>query len=222
MLKPGEKMSKRNYVLVLLMLLSLAGCRFYGVKGNGDIERDVRDLDQFSKVDISGAYDVEIVVGNENRIEIETDENLIGFIKTKVRGSRLIIENKKSLAPTEGIIIKITAESLEEIETSGASTIYANMIDSDIFRLDFSGAGSIYLEGDCSTFLVDMSGAGSLNAKKLIANEVQVNLSGASSAKVFASESLEAEVSGVGTINYYGDPEDIRTDISGVGSINPR
>lgn len=215
-------MRKRNYLLILLMLVSLAGCRFYGEKGNGNIEEEVRELDQFSKIDISGAFEVEIVVGDENKIEIQADENLLRYIRTKVRGNRLVIGNKKNLAPSEEIILKITTETLEGIETSGANTIYANMIDTDRFVLDFSGAGSVYLEGDCSTLYVDMSGAGSLNAKKLIADDVKVSISGASSAKVFASESIEADVSGVGSIDYYGDPEDVRTDVSGVGAINAK
>jgi len=215
-------MYKINYLLILLTLFSLAGCRFYGIKGNGNIEEETRELGQFSQVDVSGAYEVEIVVGDENKIEIQADENLLRYIKTKVRGNKLIIDNKKNLSPSEEIILKITTESLKGISTSGANTIYANRIDTDRFTLDFSGAGSVYLEGDCLRFLVDMSGAGTLNAKKLIANDVKVNISGASSAKVFASKSIEADVSGVGNVDYYGDPEDVKTDVSGVGSINAK
>lgn len=213
-------MLKRNYLLVLILIFSLAGCRFYGVRGSGEIEEEVREVSQFSKVEISGAYEVEIVVGNEHKVEISAEDNLLSLIKTKVRGNTLVIENRKNISPREDIVIKITTETLERIETSGASSIYANNIDARTFSLDFSGAGSVYLEGDCSRLIVDMSGAGSLNAKKLIANDVQIEISGASSAKVFASESISADVSGVGSIDYYGDPEDVRTDVSGVGSIN--
>lgn len=213
-------MLKKNYLLIALLLLSLTSCRFYGVRGSGNMDEETREVDQFSKIEISGAYEVEIIVGEENKIEISAEDNLLPLIKTKVRRHTLIIENRKSISPREDIIIKVYTESLKSIETSGASTIYANGIDAESFNLDFSGAGSVYLEGDCSELFVNMSGAGSLNAKKLVSNNVRIIISGASSAKVYASESLFAEVSGVGSIDYYGDPEDVDSDVSGVGSIN--
>jgi len=47
-------------------------------------------------------------------------------------------------------------------------------------------------------------------------------VSGAGEAKVFASESFEGRVSGVGSIDYWGDPEHQKTKVSGLGDINKK
>jgi riboflavin kinase/FMN adenylyltransferase len=49
-----------------------------------------------------------------------------------------------------------------------------------------------------------------------------VRVSGAGDADVHAEKSIEARVSGVGDITYYGDPQERDTKVSSVGSINHR
>ena len=56
--------------------------------------------------------------------------------------------------------------------------------------------------------------------KILIANDVTIDISGASDADVFANNALNATVSGVGNINYYGNPPKVLHKVSGIGSIN--
>jgi hypothetical protein len=67
-----------------------------------------------------------------------------------------------------------------------------------------------------------MSGAGELDAKELHAYNVNVSISGAARADVYATEHLEASVSGAGNVNYYGDPKDVSEDTSGAGSISKK
>lgn len=111
---------------------------------------------------------------------------------------------------------------MEEIESSGANTVMIGGIDSERFLVDISGAGSMRLSGNVKKLRVDISGATSLDAEELIADHVKVDISGASSASVYAAESIDAEISGVGNLDYYGRPEDVRTDVSGVGNISRR
>ena len=51
------------------------------------------------------------------------------------------------------------------------------------------------------------------------AKKVRVDLSGASHATVYSSEELWADISGVGVVNYSGNPRIIKKRISGLGSI---
>jgi hypothetical protein len=44
----------------------------------------------------------------------------------------------------------------------------------------------------------------------------------AGSLDVYATEQLEAKASGIGEINYYGNPKVVKKDASGIGSINQR
>ena len=66
------------------------------------------------------------------------------------------------------------------------------------------------------------SGAGDVNARELDADEVDVNISGAGDVEVTALKRIDARISGVGEIDYWGRPEKERTRVSGIGDIDRR
>jgi hypothetical protein len=76
------------------------------------------------------------------------------------------------------------------------------------------------LQVEVDRLRAELSGAGNIDARELKAKEVRVSVSGAASADVYAKEYLDASVSGVGSIDYYGNPAKVKTDVSGVGSIS--
>ncbi len=213
-------MKFKYFLPVIMIVFFVQGCRIGGVKGSGNIIEANRVIEDFEIVEISGAYDVDISVGKTASLEIVADDNLMKYIETEVRGNKLTIRSKKNLRPRNEIEIFITTPNLIKIESSGASSIKAYGIDNDIFQTELSGAGSINLSGRTEKFRADMSGAGNVNAKELKAEYVKVGISGACSAVVYASKAIKADVSGVGSIDYYGDPEDVESSVSGVGSIN--
>jgi hypothetical protein len=67
-------------------------------------------------------------------------------------------------------------------------------------------------------FRVHLSGAGDIDAGDLIAQDVEVDLSGAGGARVYAKEMLDVSISGMGSVRYRGEPQ-IRKNISGLGSL---
>jgi hypothetical protein len=215
-------MKSRLLITFVVFSTLLLGCRIGGVRGSGNLEEAERMLDDFSKIEISGAYDVKVEIGDESKVFISAEDNLLPLIKTVVKGNRLEIYSKKNLKPREDIYIKVTTKELTALESSGASNIRAKDIDTDKFYAELSGAGTIRLSGVTQDLKIVMSGAGTIDAKSFIADDVKVSISGACSGTVHANESLLAEVSGVGSIDYYGDPKDVSTDVSGVGSINRR
>ena len=64
-----------------------------------------------------------------------------------------------------------------------------------------------------------MSGTGNLQAFKLITENTTITSSGVGKAEIYASNSIEATLSGMGNLHYKGDPKDVDTKISGFGNI---
>jgi hypothetical protein len=159
------------------------------------------------------------MIGSAASLKVSAEENLLGMIRTRVKGNSLIIDTKKNISPRKEIVIEITTPSLSDLDVSGANNIDVDNISCDEFNLDLSGAGTVDLRGEVEKFTADLSGAGSIKAKQLKAKDVRISVSGAASADVYASKFLDASVSGVGSIEYFGDPEKTKTDVSGVGSI---
>ena len=212
------------FLSLMLALTLLGGChhQFGNVSGSGTMKLEKRDVPAFSAVNISGAYDVEIVVQKAQSLEIEGDDNLLPLIRTQVKNGVLSINNEKSFSTRKALRLIISVPALDAITTSGASEFTVTNVKSDEFNIEASGAGSLHISGETKALEVGMSGAVSLDAKDLKAQKVSVTSSGAASADVYASEELRASVSGAGNVDYYGDPKSVTEDASGAGSISKK
>jgi len=209
-----------SFYLIVIITISLSGCNFWGVRGSGKVKTENRDLANFTELSVGGAFTVNIVSGKEPSFKISAEENLLPLISTSVRGSTLNIKTKKNISPRKEILIEITTKELNEVECSGANNINIRGVNTDNFTIGLSGAGNIKVEGETDRVHARISGAGNINAKNLKSKDVFISVSGAASASVFASNFLDASVSGVGSIDYYGYPQKTNTNVSGVGSIS--
>ena len=229
-----------NKLAILLLITVLFSCdRIIGEHGNGVVVTETFSPDSFTNLHISGQFDVVLMPGSRPSVTITGDENLLEWIKVDSRGQVLNIETERRLNSTSGIEVLVTYTKLEEIISSGASNIStedqiitesmrleisgAGKIDLDLdverLNLDLSGAALIYLSGKATELDADMSGAGSLEAFSLQTRNCDVNISGVGSAEVNVSGNLNAQVSGVGGVEYMGNPEHVSRDVSGIGRI---
>ncbi|GJQ63576.1 MAG: hypothetical protein SCALA702_26290 [Melioribacteraceae bacterium] len=210
-------MKKITFSILFLFLISLSN--LMAISG----DQEERKLSEFSDIEISGAFTVKIIVGEEQEVIVETkDPDHLDNVITKVKGSSLIVEMEKSWFQDFEAKIFVKVKKLETIQSSGANSIKVRGIDTDRFKLSNNGAGSIDLEGKADYVLFSVSGAASIDAKDLKAEDVKINISGAANASVYASESVSGDVSGVANLNYYGNPRHVDVDDSGMGSVNRR
>ncbi|MCX6167974.1 MAG: DUF2807 domain-containing protein [Ignavibacteriales bacterium] len=204
---------------VLFLAFIISGCGFWGVRGNGRIRDEARKVTEFHKIEAGGAFSIHVKVGSAASLRITAEENLLGYIRTTVRGNRLIIDTRKNISPRKEILIEITTPNLTDIQVSGANDIEVEGIKETEFNVELSGAGNIHLLGEVERLRAELSGAGNIDARELKSKETFISVSGAASANVYATKYLDASVSGVGSIDYYGNPEKTKTNVSGVGSI---
>ncbi|MBI9073325.1 MAG: DUF2807 domain-containing protein [Melioribacteraceae bacterium] len=209
-------------IIILFLSLIITSCNLNRLRGNGSMDEISKDLDAFEGIDIDGSYNVKVYVGKSPSIIVKAEDNLIEFIETKIVNDILKISNTRQLSPTEDIELIITTNELAFLESSGANNISVNKITTKQFKLNFNGAGSIKLVGRAKDFVANISGAGSLDAKELKSQHVDISISGAASADVFALKSLDAVVSGVAAIDYYGNPEEIHKSVSGLATISQK
>jgi len=212
---------KRVIGLFFLGVL-VVGCNYHGIRGNGDLIEENRDIAVFNKIDASGAFNIKVKAGEEPTLKISADQNLMKYIRTKVDGETLFIDSKKNLRPRKEITIWLTTEKLKSLDISGACEIEARNISAEKFNIDGSGAVEIKISGDVESFNVEISGACEINSRKFIANNVFIDASGASSINVYASNSLRTSLSGASDVVYSGNPLVIKNDISGAASVKKK
>ncbi|MCP4180730.1 MAG: DUF2807 domain-containing protein [bacterium] len=215
-----KKQTKLALILSFIGLtVLLAGCA--NIQGNGTPTTVKRSLANFSAVNLQGGYEVYIHTNknNQNYLTISGDENIVPLITSNVEGNTLYIKNDKSINNNLPLVINIYTKNIDNLTISGAGKIDVNNIQSKQFNLEISGAASVTLLGNTDSLIVTSSGASDINAKDLKAIDGKIHLSGTSSAKVFVTGNLKANISGIGSITYYGNPKVLSQKISGIGEI---
>ena len=214
----------KKIICLLLLAAFAAGCNMSGfgkgVRGSGNRLTEKRNVPGFLSVDVSGAFEVEIVAQKERSLEITGDDNILPLVTTEVRGNVLHIGSNKSYSINRPITVKITVPELEGISSSGASKIDVSGIRNSEFEVDSSGASKIALTGETKKLRIGTSGASNIEAKELRAEKVEVESSGAGYVSVYAADQLNASASGAARVDYYGNPPNVTPEASGAGSIN--
>jgi hypothetical protein len=101
----------------------------------------------------------------------------------------------------------------------GAGEVVMSDIEANNLDIELPGAGLISLSGKSINQKVWLKGAGSYDAPRLETENAIVKLHGVGKARVWASSSLDADVDGIGHIEYRGQPS-VRKSVSGLGKIS--
>jgi len=190
-----------------------------GVKGSRDLETRAFDLDDFDSVQLDGAFDVSITVGEDQSVKVTLDDNLFEELDLRVDGRTLVLDFERNCRPSEAEVV-ITVRQLEEVEVNGAGDIDIRGFDGGDFAYSLRGAGNLEAEGRLDVFDVRLTGVGDIKARDLVARDVEVKISGVGKARVHATDSFSGSIPGMGDIDCYGDPEQRRARVSGLGDID--
>ncbi len=209
-------------ILVLVVAITLvAGCSRRGIEGDGVIKAEDRPVPEFSKIVVTGGYEIEWTSGKPG-LKISTDQNLLSHIRTAVTGDSLEIDTKENLAPTKTIMITISSAYLANVRLTGGISFKASQINGQDFKLEAVGASQINIAGSVTNLGVNLTGASKLDAKSLQAQNATVSLTGASDADVNATDGLKISITGSGSLTYSGDPKSMAQSVTGAGNIRRR
>ena len=198
-----------------------------------------REVGDFTGIRAGDALKIVISQSDQTTLKIDAPEDVQSSVKTEVQDGILSISTEGNIKDEQDITILITVKSLNSLENSGVADIKSenklvcenlNISSRGVGNINLdleakevksilSGAGHITLKGTTQALDATISGAGGLKATDLEANKVTVTVSGAGDAKVNATQSLNADVSGAGSVIYKGNPVDRVVNISGVGSV---
>lgn len=234
----------RTFVLALFAVTILSSCHFFGgerIRGNGNVITQSRSVSDFKSINASGAVNVYVTGDAAFSVKVQIDENLQQYIEVYEKDGVLHIKqaDNTNLDVTGSMKVYVSAPKFEKFEASGASNITgdkkissdskiiieasgASHISLDIkapfTEVDVTGASSATLTGETKTLTIDGGGASHAKCFDLMAESVDVDVSGASNADVFASVSLKADASGASDVRYKGAASHT-ANTSGAGSV---
>jgi hypothetical protein len=213
--------SIRASLLISCSVMSGA-CVFDSVAGSGKIITEPRTVSGFSAVSLSGSGRVIIEQTGMESLTVTTDDNLLPYITTDVKGNTLELglnDSMTQLRPTQGIVFRLTAKTLEGLDISGSGKADAKGLDPDHLRITISGSGEVSAQGTANYLDLRISGSGGYRGEDMRSKRATIGVSGSGGAVIAASETLRADVSGSGSIEYVGDPQ-VSQHVSGSGSVH--
>lgn len=229
------------YILAVLTS-SCVGFNEKNVKLSGVTKVSTKEVSAFDKVDVSGAIDVIVNIGNKSEVVIEADSAIMPYVVTEVKDRELRIYNKDIIGfynfKNNKILVTITTPSILELESSGACDVTINDLKTDMFKVSLSGACDLIgsfecnvldleasgssdskLRGKVKNCNIELSGACDIKALDLEVDSLKIEGSGSSNVEITVQNSLDVELSGASELRYKGEPKYIKTDMSGVSNL---
>jgi hypothetical protein len=211
-------MKKITIVFLAACIVLVGGCRWVGIRGNGQIKTDERPVSVFANIDARGAFIIEWQSGTPS-LRITTDENLLPYIDSNVSGDTLHLRTREQIRPTHGIRVVISSPTRAGARISGAVKLDAKQLSGTRFALEARGASRVSLDGNIDELLADLTGASELAAGGLQTKTAEISTTGAGDAEIAVAETLKVAITGAGKVKYSGNPATIEKHITGAGSI---
>jgi len=222
----------RNLFLIALSALVIfSSCREIfakRIRGNGNIVSQEREVGDFNSVRVSGSIDIYASQDSSSSVKIETDENLQQYYEVMNDGGELRIHSKSGYNPRPSKAVKgyVSAAQFKSFEASGSCDIFSQNQISSTDALDLHASGSckitmdlnapkikahvsgscdINLKGQTTDLTIGGSGRTDIRCFELKADNVDLNLSGASDVELYAEKTLTGSGSGSTDIKYKGN-----------------
>lgn len=191
-----------------------------GVEGSGVPATQAREVAQFSGIELAGANNVVVRVGEKQSVVVHADDNLLDHVTTVVQSGRLVIGNEPGSVSTKSpMVVEIGVPSLDMLTLSGSGNISVEGVAAKALDVSLPGSGMLSGAGSADRLDVTVGGSGTVRFTQLVAKHVRAGVSGSGSIFVTATDSLAASVSGSGAIVYAGSPTEVTRDVTGSGAI---
>lgn len=203
------------------------------------------EFDNFSELDISGIFEIDIRQDDEYKVTVASEDNL--FFKTQIRqeGNRLIVDTDKDGLTWRELFeehrrprLYITMPELEQLDIEGMTRIelheldaesmmisldgasqLSGSVDTENLTIEVEGASNIELEGRTHNLDLKVEGLAKIDMDELLSHIAKVEIDGGGKAYINVVDELDAKLRGISEVNYKGDP-DVTEDIDGIARLS--
>ena len=197
------------------------------------------DLGDFTQIRLDGGFKVNLIQGDECSIKVKTtNDDVFENLEIKKYDDEVFIDMDMSFFEYRKVSLYITFKTLEKLNVEGGINLKTNgYLDLKNLSVDIEGGANVdlnikakevnfYGEGG---FLVEMQGvaekldvtikgAGHVSASELKTKDVIFTVAGFGTGSVYATNTINAKIEGVGKLRYKGDPK-VTQYINGLGSV---
>lgn len=198
-------MKTKNIIITAILFLALLtqSCenQFTRIVGSGPIVSETLQLADFSKITMTGADNVYITFGDEQKVEVVGHSNIINLINRRVNNTTWDLELRDGNYGPYELTYYITIPSLEKLRNIGSGDVTVmNSNQQSYFELSIMGSGSFY-------------------GFPLTSMDAVIFIVGSGNAEITALEQLDVDIEGSGSVYYKGSPN-ISVNVTGSGQVS--
>ncbi|MBX2828856.1 MAG: DUF2807 domain-containing protein [Flavobacteriaceae bacterium] len=234
-------------IIALAGIVALASaCNFdinFGqTNGNGNVEVEERPVDSdFTEVKGSAGLDVYLTQGDELKIVVEADENLLELIETEVVNGelRVGVVSGQNIGRAKAKKVHVTYTTLTSVSASSGSDVIGNSVikneklqlrsssgaDLEVEILakevyaDVSSGADLKVSGRATSLTAEASSGSDLKAKDLEVKTCDARASSGADIVVNVRDAINGRASSGGDIRYYGNPTAVSVKDGASGSV---
>jgi hypothetical protein len=227
---------KRSFTFLIVFSLFITACK-PPISGSGDVTEKEYAVDDIEILEVSGVFDVYVKQGSTEKVFIQADDNFFEYIDVEAVDGRLEVEMERIPTDVTALELYVQVTDLQkirlngavdfdgrgirgeelEIQVNGSSDLDLDL-EEEFLSIELNGASELKLSGNASDLVARINGASDLFARDLRCDDVDIEVNGAGTAEVWATERLKVDVKGAGSIRYRGNPE-LYQEITGAGSV---
>ena len=193
------------------------------IRGEGNLVKQTIDLAGFTAIALGIQADVYLTQGDDYRIEIEAQQNIIDALEKEVDDDQWNISfgNDVRVRDYEKATIWITMPTLSEVAIGGSGSITGETPFKGLGDIEISigGSGDITLAGDAKDAELNIAGSGTIKAEDLKVDNVEISIAGSGKTYIHVDDgAMEVSIAGSGKV-YYKGKASVSTSIAGSGSV---
>ncbi len=199
------------------------------VRGSGSVITEERSVSGVKRVKVANQGDLIIEIGDEEKLLIEAEDNLLPYLSSDVQGGELVLrtQSNTNIRTTRPIRYYLTVNALEGLEVTSSGGISAPKLQADRFSIGITSSGDISIDSvDADHLEVDISSSGSVtiadgmlesqdisinssgsyDARQVASQSAVVRINSSGNARIWVIEKLDVNINSSGDVYYRGDP----------------
>lgn len=240
------KTSIKKLFSLLFLATLLSSCNvnmFNSISGNRNVITENRSTKgNFTKIVVSTGLDLYITQGSSNTIAVEADENLQEIIITEIKDGVLKVYSEKNIWKAESRKVHVTIKTLESLTATSGADVYTNgnlktnnvrfiatsgadirvSLDANTVETISTSGSDIEVSGIANHHISSATSGSSIDAYDLHSKNVTASVTSGANINVYATESITANATSGGDIDYKGNPKQVNKKSSSGGDITAK
>jgi hypothetical protein len=210
------------------LLIGLSACSETRAEEAGPAVSRSYPVTPFSKIEVSGPYDVSVTTGGQPNVQASGGENLLAKTVVEVVDGTLRIHPEKrkgmkwgwSSMKGENARFAVSVPMLTDASVAGSGDIAINKVAGERFAGSIAGSGGLKLQDvQVRQLGLEIAGSGKVEGRGQAAEaKYEIAGSGDILAAAIASERMEASIAGSGNIEAHARST-ANVDIAGAGNV---